>query len=563
MRYDASFGSKPYPWILLFRCARKGELDMLRLLTHGQPVQPLDRIGIGEMGDGTALYQACLAGHFKCARHLMRQGSSLGIRCDPKGLSSMLHAGAIGGSTKIIQCLLQNYAFDINEMDDNCLTPLALACSKGNRRAATILVQKGADPTVRCLSQGCSRFSALYWCADSLLSSTKTASLLLRYQGATWKFSQEDLDVALARSVEEGCEGMFKLLLDNGADPNFPRESDNWTCLHLAAAEGHVQILELLLRDARTNILHTDFTGQTALHVACGMGLVSTIVPFILGPPQQMQAIPPGAMDKLLCAKDIFDLRALDYRLLPSRDQALESVEKNDRDVFLVVLREYLNPLMRYVDGDLKYMVIGDSLVCLGDDDNAVKAYQMNLKWVQCGNEFICYHECKCDRCGSYRMTNSSRLVCRTCIYVNLCERCHTLYQQPLFSGDLCAGHDFLRVPAVSLEELHDNWSLPEGGDHELHWRFARTAEMASPWMDELRAKYSVADVNPTDTVSGHPEIEPGASFFPHIARDMIQSGMYTANLKFTVLIANDAPILLQSVERGEGNQSSAEFAVD
>ncbi|KAI5460838.1 ankyrin repeat-containing domain protein [Mariannaea sp. PMI_226] len=373
------------------------------------PVQILDREARGKMGGGTALYQACLAGHFKCARHLIQRGSSLTACFGKRGLSSILQAAAVGGNAKLIQYLLKKHAFNINEMNGDCLTPLALACWEENRCAATILVRNGADPTLKCLLSGCGRYSALYWCAQSFWSSTGIARLLLRYQSTAWSFSQEDLDLGLTESVEMGCEGMCQLLLEHGANPNYIPEGEDWGCLHKAVAEGHVRILEILLSDPRTNTLHTDAMGQTAFHVACSGDLISVIIPFIFGSSRNMALFNAG---QLLSVKDIYGRLALDLRSPPGMSQTPEKERRKTEIYHLTLLQKLLDPSARYVNGDFDYSQIGDCLLSMGEDERAVRAYQMELKWEQWENKVNFFYDYQCDGCGSNPIENSSRMVC-------------------------------------------------------------------------------------------------------------------------------------------------------
>lgn len=210
---------------------------------------------------------------------------------------------------------------------------------------------------------------------------------------------------------------------------------------------------------------------------------------------------------------------------------------------------------MEYEDGDLKYAVIGKSLTFLGDDEYAVIAYQMRCGWAEGKIHFNM--GCTCDNCGAESIEDSARMVCRTCGDIDLCEDCYHRYQRGGRSKRTCIGHEFLRVPTIPEEELRANFPRPEGSVPHQYFRPARTTEMASVWMDELRAKY------PADTISSLPDLELKASFMPGVTEHMIPAQMHIASLRLPLPIVDDAVALWNSAESAGGHLNRAETDMD
>ncbi|KAK9444032.1 peptidase C14 [Metarhizium brunneum] len=480
----------------------------------------------------TPLYQACRMGRLKCAVYLIKRGCNKARRFG-RDSSSLLHAAAIGGNRTIIRYLLRSQLFNINEVGDEGLTPLALACREGKIHAATTLVQRGADPTARNPTHESESPSALFWCAASSSASCwPMAKLLLRNHKVRWHFSQEDLDSALRFSVSRGSEAMFKLLLSHNANMNSFKKDQQMNCLHIAARDDHVRIAKLLLLDARTNVLATDFMGQTALHTACNFNRVPIIIPLLLGVGKETPALPPLVAEQLLNARDVYNRRALDYRLLSHWGQPAKSVSSDNEAIFINRLRELLDPTTEYEYGDLKYTLMGKFLVFVGEDEYAIKSYQMLCQWVELKNEFHFDMGCTCDSCGPWSSISSTRMVCRTCVDIDLCESCYLLYQQGTCSETMCIGHEFLRVPTVPVDELRNNFPGPQDSEPSPYWSYARTPEMASIWMDELRAKFCTT-TGQDDTPLRHVDYDSGNLPYLCEAKSIISPKMYSACLRF------------------------------
>jgi len=158
-------------------------------------------------------------------------------------------------SARSIDLLLQKQA-DPNIQDDDGLTPLAIACQRGN-----------------------------YFAADRLLRADGINIASCDNQGST----------PLHEACESGSEKIVELLLDNDADI-LKADRDKVTPLHVACREGHVAIVKLLFRHAfQQNTLNeqsktlkerlvedTDIHGSTALHFAVESGVTDIVEVLLL-----------------------------------------------------------------------------------------------------------------------------------------------------------------------------------------------------------------------------------------------------------------------------------------
>ncbi|TMW60570.1 hypothetical protein Poli38472_000612 [Pythium oligandrum] len=187
---------------------------------------------------GTALHAAAFGGHLSMVQYLVHLGANLSVR-DRMGQTALhLVNTKCHDMTKIIQRLKEAGA-DLNASDRNGLTPLMAVTSQESLEGVTELLDLGADITRVAWSNG---FTAL-------------------------EFAVETRNVELA-----------KLLLSRGADPNHPTIDDD-TSLHLAAAEGSIAVLELLVKSGG-DVNRQNRCGQTPgmLLLACGQQRADPVV---------------------------------------------------------------------------------------------------------------------------------------------------------------------------------------------------------------------------------------------------------------------------------------------
>jgi ankyrin repeat protein len=172
-------------------------------------------------------------------QHTGREGLE---QTDHEG-STALHCAALGGHEKTVAFLLKEGA-QVNSRTAYGRTSLMLACKKGHLGVVRVLLHHmGAQALQQTDDKG---RTALHW-------------------AALW-----------------GHGEIVALLLEQGAQAN-GRDASGETPIMLACKEGHLAVVEMLLRHVGGQALQqTDDKGRTALHWAslCGHG---EVVAFLLG----------------------------------------------------------------------------------------------------------------------------------------------------------------------------------------------------------------------------------------------------------------------------------------
>ena len=171
------------------------------------------------------------------------------------------------GDIPAIKNLLEAGA-DVNAKDERDRTALNLALSLENPEAAKLLINKGADVTIKDSFGGLTPLEEA-----SAQGYTEVAELILQKLK-----DKTDKNPALLNAVINSRLDTAKMLLNNKADPNFKDSSGN-SALNLAKPS-NIEMLGLLL-DAGANINALDQNKQTVLMSASYKGDVNLVKYFL------------------------------------------------------------------------------------------------------------------------------------------------------------------------------------------------------------------------------------------------------------------------------------------
>ena len=183
----------------------------------------------------------------------------------------LIYSACDSGSIAIFRVLLDN-GLDVNKYLELSGGPLTTACHSGNVDLATFLLDRGADPNNGyCLGE----YESLVWAILGNEASLDMVRLLLA-RGTVVKGTG-----SLIAAAEHGNLGAVKLLLENkdvdleevedyGAYDG-RKLDDQGTALYKAAAEGHLEIIDVLLSQG-ANGRFRDRKGRSVADVAEARG---------------------------------------------------------------------------------------------------------------------------------------------------------------------------------------------------------------------------------------------------------------------------------------------------
>ena len=179
-------------------------------------------------------------------------------RCDTSGATA-LHAAVEVGNLRCIEMLIGASA-DVNVRDANGTTPLASAITKNAWNCAKLLCEAQAD-----LDLPDSTDTAPL-CLAVALGHNGCVELLLK-NGAQADRVDRGGTSALHAGCEMGQDEAVRLLLAHRASTDLQDTVTGSTPLLLAAANGHLACVSMLL-SSNSSVGRTDHNGCTALHVA-------------------------------------------------------------------------------------------------------------------------------------------------------------------------------------------------------------------------------------------------------------------------------------------------------
>ena len=198
-----------------------------------------------------------------------------------------IHAAAERDDAEEVRDLLNGDATLLNRRDTGGRTPLHRAVHGSAHRVITLLLDRGAGLEATD-DTGSQALDLAIWCRRERAGGTFATARLLLSRGATCDLTIAaalgDLDRvtalldqnpaclrdvrqngrrALSAAVQFGHRAIARLLLERGADPNWPEaDAQRGACLHAAARAGDLELVELLLAHGADPNAHVDSAGN-------------------------------------------------------------------------------------------------------------------------------------------------------------------------------------------------------------------------------------------------------------------------------------------------------------
>ena len=241
---------------MLHAAAENGETEIIELLvSQGCLVDSRNREGL------TPLMMAALYDEPSAFQMLLQNGADPSLK-DNDGLSP-LHYAAKGGSTSIINNLL-SLGIDIDSRTNAGVTPLMTTAFCDKQSAFQVLIENGADPSLKADKELSLLHCAVQGGNTSIIN--KLSSLGLDIDSRSGGFNRTPLMGAAA----DGKQSDFEMLIQNGADPSLKDVFHN-SPLHFAAQGGDVTIINKLL-SLGLDIDSRSLQGETPLMHAAADG---------------------------------------------------------------------------------------------------------------------------------------------------------------------------------------------------------------------------------------------------------------------------------------------------
>jgi ankyrin repeat protein len=242
----------------------------LALITHGANIHTVDN------DDRTTLMIAGWKGRIDVVERLLRDGSIVKKK-DTRGRNIWHHVASVNTHVrdedivKLLGMINENDA-SVNDTDNQERTPLHLCSIFATLNIAKALLE--SKRAIVGLAEPNENKTALHFAAA--YGDHAMVKLLVGNGADRFALCNGNLlPLHLACGSEADNVDAVKILLASDADAQLnARTEDNMTPLHIAAAHGHIAIVETLLRTPDfTNVDAHCQGGWTALHLACGRQL--------------------------------------------------------------------------------------------------------------------------------------------------------------------------------------------------------------------------------------------------------------------------------------------------
>uniref|UniRef100_F6TXZ0 Uncharacterized protein n=1 Tax=Ciona intestinalis TaxID=7719 RepID=F6TXZ0_CIOIN len=262
----------------------KGHRDLtLELIAwSGKLDEVLQFVNLPRAHNVTPLHIAASQGHMEITKLLIESGARVNARND--SLATPLLLAAQHNNFAIVELLLQ-YNAELEIRDKDNLTPLLIVCKQGHLETISWLVENNADVTAtdkndkNCLMLAVEdkRTSAVQTFFGH--TRTKPPSLeLLRYEAVRKLLEETDKNAnsVLHLAAKKGFLPIIRILLEHDARID-PKNEDESTPVHIAAAHGQHMALKELLDHDKTMINSLDENANTALHLSAIEGHTTCI----------------------------------------------------------------------------------------------------------------------------------------------------------------------------------------------------------------------------------------------------------------------------------------------
>nr|KAG5709649.1 hypothetical protein BaRGS_027674 [Batillaria attramentaria] len=203
---------------------------------------------------------------------------------------TLVMTAAIYNRHDVLETLLQtnDTAIDAQHIKTG-MTALAIAAQMGNVEAVEVLLNRGANPTIKdmkdylplhhavlnnqekAVDAMLEHFPQCYWGLYTATRLCKRTSIHVKLKSAFNRRQEEMVTPKLLACAMNGAADELYQLLDDGDNINVKSGTGNWP-LYLAVENGHLDVVKLLFERGGDIRKRHSATGETVLHIAAKMG---------------------------------------------------------------------------------------------------------------------------------------------------------------------------------------------------------------------------------------------------------------------------------------------------
>ncbi|XP_060920300.1 transient receptor potential cation channel subfamily A member 1b [Labrus mixtus] len=262
----------------------QGATEVVKLMLSSID-QVEDIINLTDGANQTPLHRATIFDHAELAEYLISLGADLNC-FDCKGNSPLLLATSCGAWKTGTLLITKGANINVRDGFGRNFLHLAILQPKGLKNLPEEVLQHNSVKTLLSCedNEGCTPLH--YACRLGIHDSVKNMLGLSGQVGLACK--SKDKKSALHFAAQYGRINTCHRLLETITDSRLLNEGDErgLTPLHLASKDGHIKVVQLLLRKGA--LFHSDYKGWTCLHHAASAGYTQTMEVLLSANPKLM-----------------------------------------------------------------------------------------------------------------------------------------------------------------------------------------------------------------------------------------------------------------------------------
>jgi len=286
-----------YGYTPLLSTAAGGHLDIVMTLLNAGA----DKTARITQSQADALLAAGSSGNGELVEYLLTQGFDINA-VDNTG-EGLLHYASFGGNIELVKRLIDK-GFDVNVRSNDGVTPLHYAAQNSHPEVVEYLIGKGADVNARDSENSNCLIKTITWSRNDTTGQTMATIRKLVENGAyinaandfgqtpiLWTVHARNIEAArylieqgayldsptdegitpLHAAINNGAPEFIELLAKNGASPEIGDKRNGYTAFHLAAIQGNLDVVAMLLPYIKDINLKDNY-GKSAMCYACKYG---------------------------------------------------------------------------------------------------------------------------------------------------------------------------------------------------------------------------------------------------------------------------------------------------